>query len=305
MRVLVTGASGFVGRRLLTRLAARAGAEPCGLSRTPPPAALLPPERWRSADLLDAAAVRAAVEELIPDAVVHLAAMAHPGDCARDPEGALRVARDGTRGLLEALPPGARVVLASSAQVYGPPPGRPLREEDPVAPTTPYGRSKAAAEEVARGAAERGREVVIARPFNHSGAGQDTRYVIPALCAAVARAKATGAPVRHGNLFPRRDFLHVEDVLDAYELLLEEGVAGEAYNVASGRGAAIGEVLDLLEWVACAKVERREDPELIRGDDPPEVVGDPARLRALGWTPRRSLLDLLREVWAERARAES
>ncbi len=301
MRILITGVSGFVGSALVAKLLARGEDELFGISRSRPRAVAEGHGRatlvWRSIDVRDRDAVAAFVARVRPEGVFHLAALAHPADCERDPEGARAVQGGGSAALFDALADGTRVVLASSAQVYGTPQRSPIAEDAALAPRTAYGRAKLMAEEIARAAAERGKEVVIARPFNHSGAGQSARYVLPALARSLRAALQGGTPVTTGNLFPRRDFLHVDDVLAAYELLLREGTPGSAYNVCRGEGVSIGEALDELQRIAGSNVPTRTDPALVRDGDPAEIVGDPGRLAALGWRPRKSTRDLLREVW--------
>ncbi len=299
-RVLVTGASGFVGGRLVARLAARADVVPIALSRRRP-AALPAGVEHVSVDLGDVRAAVRAIGALRPDAAVHLAALAHPGDCAADPAAAFRVQVGGTAAVLGALAAAPqrgrrpRALVVSTAAVYGRPRGAPLAEDAPLAPETEYGRSKRAAEGVARALGDRV-HVVVARPFNHGGAGQEPRYVLPSFAAEIRRALAAGEPPRTGNLFPRRDFLHVDDVLDAYELLLARGASGTAYNVCRGETVAIGDVLRGLQQRLGAAAGSRTDPSRLRPGEPEEIAGDPARLVALGWRPRVSMDALLDEL---------
>ena len=295
MRVLITGVSGFVGGRLAKRLANRDGVKLFGFSRSLP-VELEPCVSWRSVDLADRAAVIDYMLEVNPDRVVHLAALAHPGDCRLGPERAFEMQVTGTAAMLSALSPEASALIVSSAQVYGSHSASPIPETAELNADSPYGRSKRASEQVALAAAASGKRVIIARPFNHSGSGQQRRYVLPAFASRVLESRRTGEPITTGNLFPRRDFLHVEDVLDAYELLLEKGVSGEVYNVASGVGVSIEELLSKLQNLAGTELEVRQDPARMRANDPEEICGDAARLRALGWSPRFSLDDLLREV---------
>ncbi len=297
VRTLVSGASGFVGRALLARLLDAGETELFGLSRTPPEDALLQRIDWRGIDLRDADAVRRRVDEVRPERVFHLAARAHPMDCERHPTEAFAVQVGGTGNLLAGLEPGTRVLLASTAQVYARGTPSPIPENAPVGPTRVYGLSKLAAEGLAGAASERGVEVVIARAFNHSGRGQSEDYVLPALAASLRRAIEAAEPVRTGNLFPRRDFLHVSDVLSAYEHLVSEGEAGTVYNVCRGEGTSIAEVLEELVRLAGVEVETEIDPGRARPDDPPEIVGDPTRLRSLGWSPQVGVAALLSEVW--------
>lgn len=292
---LVTGATGFVGSRLMLRLRGR-GAEPVGLVRSLP--ARSEGEEWVRAELEDHAAVVAAIRSVSPERIFHLGALANPRACEHDPELAERVNVGGTGALLEgAAAVGAATLVVSSAAVYGSD-GR-LTEAVEPCPRNVYGRTKLAAEGLALAAAAAGQRVVVARAFNHSGAGQSANYVLPALAAQVRAALAEGAPVSTGNLFPVRDFLHVDDVLDAYELLLERGLSGEVYNVCRGAGLSIGEALAGLQRRLGAEGQRtRLDPGRQRPGDAPEILGDPAKLRALGWSPRVSLEALLDDVAA-------
>ena len=236
------------------------------------------------------------VREVNPEQVFHLAALAHPGDCRLGPERAFEMQVTGTAALLSALSPTAAVLAVSSAQVYGSNQPSPICESAELRADSPYGRSKRASEEVVQRFVSEGLRVVIARAFNHSGAGQQRRYVLPAFASRVLESRRTGEPILTGNLFPRRDFLHVEDVLDAYELLLARGESGLAYNVASGVGVSIEELLAKLQRLAGTELEVRQDPDRMRPNDPEEICGDASRLRALGWVPQHSLDDLLREV---------
>jgi len=305
-RVLVTGAAGFVGARLVGRLVARGGFEVHGLVRSAPPAAIAKPGAvtgpgavtWHRADLADADAVCAAIAAVAPTRLFHLGAMANPRACAANPYLAWRTNARGTLAVLRALHranPAARALFVSTAQVYGTREGR-IAESAPLAPASAYGRSKLGGERAARGMARRGLTVVIARPFNHTGAGQSTDYVVPALAANLARALATGAPLLHGNLAPRRDFLHVEDVLDAYEVLIERGQAGEAYNVCRGVGVAIAELLEGFVARLGRPQSIAADPTLVRAGDPTAIVGAAHRLQALGWCPRWSVDAILDEL---------
>lgn len=317
---LVTGATGFVGRRLLRRLAERPELELHGLARRPPEDPL-PGVEYHAADLTDSEGTFAELRPVVPRRVYHLAGMANPADCAAQPQVAYLSHVMGAQNLLLSLQGlDVRVVFASSAQVYGPQPPGPISEEAQRRPTSVYGRAKRGAEavfervagyrgwevfererrafRVAVGHSPRpeGVEVVIARPFNHSAAEQDPRYVLPGLAAEIRRALREGGPVRTGNLHPRRDFLHVEDVLDAYELLMDAGATGCAYNVCRGSAVSIGEVLEGLQRRLGAALPAEPDPALVREDDPEEITGDNHRLVELGWSPRVSMDELLDEV---------
>jgi GDP-4-dehydro-6-deoxy-D-mannose reductase len=254
-------------------------------------------------ELTDDASVRGAVE-FGPDAVVHLAAVASNREALADPGLAWVVNAAGTARLAETLGARrqagggeARLLVVSSGEVYGPGPRRPRRETDPVAPLTPYAASKAAAEMAGLEVWRRtGLPVIIARPFTHTGPGQEPRFVLPAFVARLREARITGAPrVPTGNLEPVRDLLDVRDVVEAYLLLLRSGEPGEIYNVARGEGTSVAELFRMLADLLGAEVEPEVDASLARETDLPHLVGDSTKLRrATGWAPARTLQQTLR-----------
>ncbi|HEX3466656.1 MAG TPA: GDP-mannose 4,6-dehydratase [Candidatus Elarobacter sp.] len=310
MRVLVTGASGFVGRHLVAALRARdhdvfmidhlAHGDVLG------------------ADVTDASAVDGAMELAQPDAVAHLAAQAFVPASLDDPAATLNVNVGGTLNVLAAARRlrdagrSVRVLVTSSAEVYGAQPSDayPLRETTATRPANPYAASKVAAEALVSAYARSfGVDAVVTRAFNHIGPGQDERFAVPAFALQLARIVAGGdAVVRVGNLTAERDLLDVRDVCEAYALLLEGGgAAGEIYNVCSGTATPMREILRRLIEIAHVPVEVREDPERMRPADVPVSVGDATKLReATGWTPKLSLVAALRDVYDEaRARLAS
>lgn len=300
MRVLVTGATGFVGRHVLRALAGH-GHEPVCAGAPGDAAADL------VLDVRDSGTLEAALAATQPDAVVHLAGIAFVPVALRDPLSALDVNALGTARLLEAVRAAGRpvrVLVVSSAEVYGaqPPEAMPLPESTELRPANPYAASKVAAEACARAwAASYGLDVVTARPFNHIGPGQDPRFAVPSFAGQLAAIAAGGPPVLHvGNLEARRDFLDVRDVAEAYVALLANGRPGEVYNICSGRAVAIREVLRLLISLAGVPVEVRNDPERMRPSDVPVFVGDATRLReTTGWEPRIPLEASLAAVYAD------
>jgi len=316
VKVLVTGADGFVGRWLIRRLLADGrevyGAVRPGQSPAPvAPAADLTPEehaqvRWLPLELTDAESVRACVD-LPYDAVVHLAAVSSTSDATRDPGFAWNVNAAGTARIMQVLGQARRngrsdpiVLVTSTAEVYGPcEERRPRRETDPIAPSSPYAASKAGEEIAALEAWRRtGLRVVVTRAFAHTGPGQDARFVVPAFAERLRAAKRIGAPVvKVGNLEPVREFLHVRDVVDAYARLLVKGQAGETYNVASGEAVSLEDLFDRVAAMIGIRPIPEADPDLMRGGDVLHLVGDGSKLRAAtGWAPRYDLNDTLRDV---------
>ncbi len=255
-------------------------------------------------DVTDAASVERALTGACPDAVYHLAGLAHVGRSWEEPAVFFETNAVGTLNLLDAARrcrPVPRVLVVSSAEVYGAaqPQELPLTEETPMRPVSPYAASKAAAEMVCLQAhLGWGLPVIRARPFNHLGPGQSPTFAVPALAGRILAALRTGSGVlRTGNLSARRDFTDVRDVVRAYRLLLERGEPGAAYNVCSGRDVSMEEVVSRLMAISGADLRVEPDPELMRPGDVPALRGDASRLEAIaGWSPEVPLEESLRAV---------
>ena len=224
-----------------------------------------------------------------PDAVVHLAAIASGAAARRDPATAWTVNAGGTAALAEALAArGPRFLLVSTGEVYGRGHHGPIPETAPVAPVSPYAASKAGAEIAAQEVARRtGLPVVIARPFPHTGPGQSTTYVYPALAAKLRQAAREGRQtVTAGDLTPVRDLLDVRDVVTAYLGILEHGAPGGIYNVASGTGESLAASYARLAALTGSHATAEIDPALLRTADLPVLIGDATTLRTTtGWAP--------------------
>jgi len=301
--VVVTGADGFVGRWLVRALVA-AGHTVVAAAGSAVPAGAVPAEvRWTTLDLRDRASVaRLAAEPA--DAVVHLAGVSSGAQALADPGLAWEVNAAGTARLLGAL--GARcargeadprVLVVSTAEVYGVA-MQPLRETDPVRPRSPYAASKVGAELAAMETSERtGLRVVVARPFPHTGPGQDPRFVAPALASRLLVARRAGSRVvKVGNLDATRDLLDVRDVVAAYVLLLGAGRFGETYNIASGTGVVLRDLFHRLAAIVGVDAIPEADAALMRPADLPVLVGDASKLRAAGWAPAYTLDTTLRDL---------
>jgi GDP-4-dehydro-6-deoxy-D-mannose reductase len=209
---------------------------------------------------------------------------------------ALRAWRDRTKS-------DVRLVYVSSAEVYGAqsPESMPIDESCAVNPANPYAASKAAAEAIVLGEARSYNvDAVVTRAFNHIGPGQNERFVVPAFAAQLARIAHGAEPVLLvGNLEPRRDFLDVRDVVEAYVALAKSGRSAEIYNVCSGSAVAIREILGELIRIANVPVEVREDPARMRPVDVPVMYGSNEKLRAAtGWAPRTALRRTLQDVYS-------
>jgi GDP-4-dehydro-6-deoxy-D-mannose reductase len=284
----VTGGAGFAGAHLLGLL----------------PGATAPSRD--ELDLLDAEAVRAAVRDASPDAVLHLAAQASVGRSWEAPAETIAENVTMTANLLEAVrheAPGAAVVLISSGEIYGPPDRLPVDEDAPLRPQNPYAVSKAASDLLGGQYSDAtGLRVVRLRPFNHTGPGQSDDYVVGTLTRQVAEAEAAGqseAVVRTGNPDSARDFSDVRDVVRAY--VAAAGLDPGVYNVASGRAVSVRELIELVRAAARIPVRHEIDPARVRAHDVPEVRASADRLRAAtGWTPEipleQTVADAL-EAW--------
>jgi GDP-4-dehydro-6-deoxy-D-mannose reductase len=308
MRVLITGSAGFVAGHLIEFLREEEPElELYGIARPHGTPATVPGRMTLiEVDLLDAAGVAAALALAQPDRVVHLAAQSSPQRSWTDPEETLRTNVIGTLNLLEAarkcrmLP---RVLLVGSAEEYGlaQPSDIPLREDAPLRPNSPYAVSKVSQSYLGLEYALVYRLPVIrTRTFHHTGPGRGETFAEGSFARQIVDIeRGRRAPVLSvGNLDAIRDYADVRDTVRAYWTLLDRGETGEVYNVCTGRGVRIRDLLDTLLRVSGVHAEVRLDTDRLRPSDIPVLVGDPARLRkATGWEPRipieRTLKDLL------------
>jgi GDP-4-dehydro-6-deoxy-D-mannose reductase len=295
VKAVVTGARGFVGRHLTRHLLAL---EVDVVS--------VDVDDAQPLDITDRAAVERRIVAEAPDVVYHLAARSHVGRSWSDGNVLTDVNVGGTQAVVDAcIAAGvARVLVVGSAEQYGAvdDASRPVDERTPCHPVSPYGRSKLAAEDAALAAhRDHGLAVVCTRAFNHTGPGQSPAFLVPGLAARIADAEARGADeIALGNGDPVRDFSDVRDVVRAYALLAEHGVAGEVYNVCSGHGVRVGDLAARLVARARRPLRVVTADELVRAVDVPVLVGDPGKLiAATGWQPEHTLDDTLDAVLAE------
>ena len=296
--VLVTGAAGFAGSYVIDRLAS-AGARAVGWSR-------------HDVDLLDRDVVRTAVRDLKPAAIYHCAGAPHVAHSWSDTTHPLRSNVLATHNLLDAVRRAGvscRILVTGSATVYRDSPA-PIDETAPLEPSSPYGLSKLAQEQLAiRAMAEDGVDVIVTRSFNHTGPRQRPSFAAPAMALQLALIEIGRAEpvIRVGNLDALRDITDVRDTIRAYELLMARGRSGLPYNVCSGVARAIREVLDGLRARARVAVRVEVDPSRLRPNDTPVLVGDPARLQAdTGWRPEipfDRMLDDLLDYWRRQVAA--
>ena len=308
-RVLVTGAAGFVGTHMLDALRT-VGAEMFALSTDAPETPVAVGDvTWLYGDLRDERYVAGVVDAVRPDTVIHLAAISHVPTATADPAMAWDVNVTATARLLHELGRARdggtidpTVLIVGSAEQYGRHETHefPLVENAVQAPRTVYAATKAAQEMLALQCwRATGLKVVVARSFNHSGRGQPTRFLLPALVqrAVELRGAEPGTSMPVGNRAPIRDFLHVRDVVAAYISLCQRGAPGEAYNVASGTGWSVQQILDRVLARAGVQATPVEDPSLVRPVDVPVLIGDSQKLqRATGWSAMRAFDDIIDDL---------
>jgi GDP-4-dehydro-6-deoxy-D-mannose reductase len=312
-RALVTGGAGFAAQ-WLERALLEQGWEVWGAGLGVPPRTTvlgdteLRAVRWIEADVRRGADIARALDAARPDAVFHLAGIAFVPAAAADPGETYEVNVVGAVRLLAAV--GQRrtagtvdpvVLVVGSGEQYGRHDASelPLPEAAAQCPLSVYAASKAAQEVVALHAARaQGLRVIATRSFNHSGPGQASHFLLPALVTRALEARADGRThVPIGNREPIRDYLHAADVAAAYVALAERGVPGDVYNVCSGEGVTVGELaVDVLQRVG-VRADITTDPSLVRPVDLPALVGSPTKLqRTTGWSPRRTRGDIIDDL---------
>ena len=307
--VLVTGAAGFAGSHLVERLATSGVSLTAWAHRTPPRSSGTT-VTWQAVDVLDREGVERALAAVRPTVVYHCAGVAQSGSAWSRIGATFEVNVRGTSNLLAAVErhaAGARVVVTSSALVYRHA-AEPLREDSPLGPAGPYAVSKLAQDTLASRAADRGLDVVVARPFNHIGPRQSADFVASSVARQVALIERGVMPpvLQVGNLTAQRDFTDVRDVVRAYIGMAERAARGDCFNVCSGRAVPIQDLVHGLVARSRVPIEVVVDPARFHPVDVPVLVGSADKLRrATGWTPEvpldRTLDDLL-DWW--RAHAE-
>lgn len=269
---LVTGASGFTGRYMVSALKTR-GYRVVGFGSPDYGADLC-----LSVDLTDAEAVRIAIHQVQPTHVVHLAGIAFVGH--GKPDDFYQVNLFGTLNLLSALvelPKPPRVLIASSANIYGTPDTEVIDESVCPAPVNHYATSKLAMEHMAYTYFDRC-SMVIARPFNYTGVGQTEQFLIPKI---VGHFKRKAPVIELGNLDVSRDFSDVRDTVATYVALLESDAHSQVVNVCSGRAIALRTVLSEVGRLAGYEIEVRVNPAFVRANEIPVLRGSRARLESL------------------------
>jgi len=292
MKAIVTGASGFVGRYLCDHLEAE-GDNVIGLDRGHDP----------PFDVVDRASVFDAFASAGAEVIYHLAAATHVGRSWEAPVETVRVNVEGTLNVLDASRAAGveRVLVVGSAEEYGRSANdcERVTEDAVLRPSTPYGASKVAASYFALQAhVGAGLPVIRTRSFNHTGPGQSQEFAVAAIAQRIADAERTeNDEIVVGRTDTIREVNDVRDIVRAYRLLIVRGEPGAVYNVCSGAGMTIGEVVERLVKLAHRPLQVRRDARLVRPVDVHRLVGDPTRLQAAtGWAPQFTVDDTLAAV---------
>ncbi|MEX6505848.1 NAD-dependent epimerase/dehydratase family protein [Jiella sp. M17.18] len=303
-RIIVTGGNGYVGRELVRLLYGdhqvcivdhlRGG----GLRFRPDETAKVSVARI---DICDGDALGKLFEEFVPDTIVHLAAIHYIPECEEQPEAAVRTNVLGTVTLLSRAPEGCRIVFASSGAVYKPD-RLPHAETSAQQPSDIYGLTKLHGEHyVANFARKRSLAAVVVRLFNVVGPGETNPHLFPEL---VAQLKAGRRTIQLGNLWPKRDYIHVRDAARGFmKTALGDGVApGECVTVNLGTSAAysVSEVVEKLRAVCDIDFEIQQDASRLRPVDRPFLAADTSRMRSrFGWQPELTVDDAMADLWRD------
>ncbi len=306
MRTLITGINGFVGGHLSELLLQMSGWEIWGVDRA---TTALPSIRQHvhfvSADLCNADAVRHVIDQAQPQVIFHLAGQTFVPESFKNPAATMHTNITAQLNLFQALIEQclkSRVLVVGSYEEYGMirPEDVPINEQTPLRPTSPYGVSKIAQNMLAlQYHISHQLDVVRVRPFNHIGPRQSDRFVASSFAQQIARIEQGVQPptVNVGDLSPRRDFTDVRDMVRAYVLAVESGIAGEVYNLGSGNPVTIQTLLDILVASSTAAVEINPDPERMRPVSVPVVACDASRFRThTGWHPAIALETTLHDI---------
>lgn len=300
MKALIFGVSGFVGHYLTEELRSHgydvAGSDilpSCGNKNV----------EYYDGDLLDPDFVAELIQKVKPDVIFNLAAISSVGASWKIPQTTIQVNVVGALNILEAAGKYARdakVMFIGSSEEYCVKDGA-ISESDPLSANNPYGISKMAQEQfVDSYRAKYGMKIYYARPFNHTGIGQKDSFVLPSFCkqAAMIEASGEGGDIRVGNLTAKRDFSDVRDVARAYRLIIESDDDSKIYNVGSGKAYGLDEMLQYIVSLCSVDVKVVVDQDRFRPIDTPIVLCDNSAIkRDLGWEPRYSIFDTLKDMY--------
>lgn len=307
--ILITGGTGFAGSHLVEHLLSlgvqsekifvtHLDSVPSFLKK------LLPESQYIRLDLTEGPATKEAFEKIKPSWIFHLASIATVGDSYEKSEFILSHNLKLQLAVLEAyrdISPNARFLSVGSADSYGLSLSEdelPIAEEHPFRPVNPYAVSKISQEMLSYSYHKSySLDIVRVRPFNHIGERQSPAFSIPAFARQiVAIERNEQSQLQVGNLTATRDFTDVKDMVKAYVTVMEKGESGDVYNIGSGTGVVMAELLDQLSAMAKATIERVEDADRLRPLDIPIIIANNTKIKELGWKPEIPLSETLSRV---------
>ncbi|CAN5374775.1 GDP-mannose 4,6-dehydratase [soil metagenome] len=303
MRILLTGGNGFIGGHMAEALLAEGGHTLTGLSRTPdwpaPLKHLAPSIPLHLGELADTAGLTTLLGTLKPDWIFHFAGYANTAKSFKEADLCWKDNLDGTRSLYDAVIKSGtspRILFVSTGLIYGD--GELCSETTELRPASPYAASKAAADVMSFQYAKQGLHVIRVRLFNQIGPRQSADYSIANFARQIAAVEAgKQSVIETGDLSAKRDITDVRDIVTAFRLLMEKGVAGEAYNAGRGETYQIQHALDKLIALAKVPVEVKVKLDPNRKADTVMTRADTTKLKATtGWQPKYSLEESLRDI---------
>ena len=323
-KILITGISGFVGGHFVHYLTTNHNVfEIHGISRSKPawdfvntPAGLLNGHFFHRADLNDIPKIKSLIVEIQPDYILHLAAQSSVAESWKSPVFSFMNNTNIFLNIIDTVrlnDNAARVLSIGSSEQYGIVSEKdlPISEDSPQSPENPYAVARVAQEQLARIYAKGyNLDICCTRSFNHCGPGQTDRFVVSAIVKQFVKiAHGLQDPVIHiGNGAIVRDFVDVHDVVEAYNLLLTKGKKGEVYNICSGQGRAIRDIVTMLSNMFDIHVQVHQEQSQIRPIDNPRIVGSFQKIqRDLGWRPTipfEQSLQSMYEYWDARLKGD-
>jgi len=313
-KILITGISGFVGGHFVHYLTTHhSNLEIHGISRSKPawdfvniPQKLLNSEYFHKADLNDIPRIKLLIEEIQPDYILHLASQSSVAESWKTPVFSFLNNTNIFLNIIDTVrlnDNAARVLSIGSSEQYGivSENDLPITEDRQQSPENPYAVARVAQEQLARIYAKGyNLDICCTRSFNHCGPGQADRFVVSAIVKQFVKiAHGFQKPVINiGNGAIVRDFIDVNDVVEAYHLLLVKGKKGEVYNICSGLGWAIQDIVRIMSEIVCVRVDVHEEESLIRPIDNPRIIGSYEKIqRELGWKPTIPIEQSLRSMY--------
>lgn len=312
-KILITGFSGFVSRHFLDYLYKENYAyEILGVDINPPKMSLEIYKdklnvHFKELNLLDKEALNDVIKEFHPDYILHLASFSsvayswkYPAECFNNNT---QIFLNLTESLRQNALTDCRVLSVGSSEEYGNVTEEqlPLREDMQLEPVSPYAVARVSQELMSKVLVDGfAMKIILTRSFNHIGPYQDTRFVIPSFVRRILDVAETGVVkgvIETGDTSIVRDFLDVRDVVRAYYLLLTEGTPGEIYNICSGKGVALKDIISEISDLLSVEIEGQVNPEFVRPEDNKKVIGSYEKIyNELKWEPEIPLSQTLRDL---------